>query len=70
MLSISNPKLLLDGILLDKVKNTAKQSQINELQNMKGLVEDKNESNGNAKQITIESLLKDDLNKYKADNFY
>lgn len=45
LLSISNPTLLLDGILVDKIQNKAKQSQINDIQNMSGLVEDKNEQN-------------------------
>lgn len=70
ILSVNNPKLLLDGVLIDLIQKNAKQSQINELQNMKGLVEDKNESNGVEKTITIEDLLKKDIAKYKAENFY
>lgn len=70
ILAIPNPKLLIDGLLVDKIQANAKQSQINEQNNMKGLVEDKNETGGVDKTITIESLLKDDLAKYKADNFF
>lgn len=70
ILAIPNPKLLIDGLLVDKIQASAKQSQINEQNNMKGLVEDKNETGGVDKTITIESLLKDDLAKYKADNFF
>lgn len=69
ILDIPNPKLLIDGLLVDKIQARAKQNQINEQNNMKGLVEDKNEDGGVDKTITIESLLKDDLAKYKADNF-
>ena len=70
ILDIPNPKLLIDGLLVDKIQANAKQSQIDEQNNMKGLVEDKNETGGVDKTVTIESLLKDDLAKYKADNFF
>ena len=70
ILAVPNPKLLLDGLLVDKVQASAKQSQIQEQNNMKGLVEDKNETGGIDTTITIDSLLKDDLAKYKADNFF
>jgi predicted RNase H-like nuclease (RuvC/YqgF family) len=70
ILSVPNPKLLLDGLLVDRIQAHAKQSQIQEQNNMKGLVEDKNEDGGVDKTITIDSLLKDDLAKYKADNFF
>lgn len=69
LLSISNPKTYLDGVLVDKIQDKAKQSQINDIKNMKSLVEDKNEQGSAPDGITIDSLLKDDLAKYKADNF-
>lgn len=70
VLNISNPKLLLDGILVDKIKNNAKQNQIEDLQKIKSLAEDKNEDGGEVATVTIESLLKDDLAKYKKDNYF
>ena len=69
ILTISNPKLILDGVLKDKIESNAKQSQINDLQNMKDLVEDKNETAGNVTTVTIDSLLKDDLAEYKKNNY-
>lgn len=69
LLQINNPMILLNGVLSDKIQEKAKQSQITEIQNMKGLVEDKNEQNTQGSKVTIESLLKSDLAKYKADNF-
>ena len=69
LLSISNPKTYLDGVLVDKIQDKAKQSQIDDIKNMKSLVEDKNEQGSAPDGITIDSLLKDDLAKYKADNF-
>ena len=69
ILSISNPNLLLKGVLSDKIQEKAKQSQINEIQNMRGLVEDKNETTTQSNPVTIESLLKADLAQYKAENF-
>lgn len=70
ILNINNPKLLLDGVLVDKIKNNAEQNQIKDLQNLKNLAEDKNETGGAVATVTIESLLKDDLAKYKKDNFF
>lgn len=70
ILSISNPNLLIKGVLSDKIQEVAKQSQINEIQNMKGLVEDKNEGNTQVNTVTIESLLKSDLAEYKKNNYF
>lgn len=70
ILSISNPNLLIKGVLSDKIQEVAKQSQINEIQNMKGLVEDKNEGNAQVNTVTIESLLKSDLAEYKKNNYF
>ena len=70
ILAIHNPKLLIDGLLVDKIQENAKQSQINTMKNLQDFSEGKNEDGGNAKGITIDSLLKDDLAKYKADNFF
>lgn len=70
ILASSNHKLLINGVLVDEIKNSAKQNQIENLQNIKSLAEDKNEQGGVDNTVTIESLLKDDLAKYKKDNFY
>ena len=70
ILSISNPNLLIKGVLSDKIQEVAKQNQISEIQNMKGLVEDKNETNTQGDKVTIESLLKSDLADYKKNNYF
>lgn len=70
VLSVDNPKILLDGLLVDEIRNNAKQSQINDLQNLKNLAEDKNETDGQVNKVTIDSLLKEDMARYKKENFY
>lgn len=70
ILSSNNHKLLINGVLVDEIKNSAKQNQIENLQNLKSLAEDKNEQGGSVTTVTIDSLLKDDLAKYKKDNFF
>lgn len=70
VLNVSNPKLLIDGLLIDKIQDSAKQSQIKDLQNLQGLTEDKNEQAPVANTVTIESLLKEDLAKYKRENYF
>lgn len=70
VLSVDNPKILLDGLLVDEIRNNAKQSQIKDLQNLKGLAEDKNETDGQVNKVTIDSLLKEDMARYKKENFY
>lgn len=70
ILSVDNPKILLDGLLIDEIKNNAKQAQINDLQNLKNLAEDKNETDGQVNKVTIDSLLKEDMARYKKENFY
>lgn len=70
ILSVPNPKLLIDGILTDKIRESAIQSQISEQERVNKLSESKNENHGSInKTITIESLLKEDMKQYKADNF-
>lgn len=70
VLNVDNPKILLDGLLIDEIKNNAKQAQIKDLQNLKNLAEDKNETDGQVNKVTIDSLLKDDMARYKKENFY
>ena len=70
VLSVDNPKILLDGLLVDEIRNNAKQSQIKDLQNLKNLAEDKNETDGQVNKVTIDSLLKEDMARYKKENFY
>lgn len=70
ILSISNPNLLIKGVLSDKIQEVAKQNQISEIQNMKGLVEDKNETAAQGTKVTIESLLESDLAEYKKNNYF
>lgn len=70
VLNVDNPKILLNGLLIDEIKNNAKQAQINDLQNLKGLAEDKNETNGQVNKLTVDDLLKEDMARYKKENFY
>ena len=70
ILSSSNHKLLINGVLVDKIKDSAKQNQIENLQNLKNLAEDKNEQGGSVSTVTIDSLLRDDLADYKKNNFF
>lgn len=70
ILSSNNHKLLINGVLVDEIKNSAKQTQIENLQNLKDLAEDKNEQGGTVSTVTIDSLLKDDLADYKKNNFF
>ena len=70
VLSVDNPKILLDGLLIDEIKNNAKQAQINDLQNLKNLAEDKNETNGQVNKLTVDDLLKDEMARYKKENYF
>ena len=69
ILNVNNPRIILDGVLVDEIKNNAKQSQIKDLQNLNSLAEGDNEKSGGEVKITIDSLLKDDLAEYKRNNF-
>lgn len=70
VLNVDNPKILLDGLLIDEIKNNAKQAQINDLQNLKGLAEDKNETNAQVNKLTVDDLLKDEIARYKKENYF
>lgn len=70
VLNVDNPKILLDGLLIDEIKNNAKQAQINDLQNLKNLAEDKNEINGQVNKLTVDDLLKDEMARYKKENYF
>lgn len=70
VLNVDNPKILLDGLLIDEIRNNAKQTQIQDLQNLKSLAEDKNETTTTVDKVTIDSLLKEDIARYKKENFY
>lgn len=70
VLNVDNPKILIDGLLIDEIRNSTKQTQIENLQNLKSLAEDKNETATTVDKITIDSLLKEDIARYKKENFY
>ena len=70
ILNLEAPRVLIDGVMKEEIKNSGKQSQIKDLQNLEGLAEDKNEQVNSIKTITIDSLLKEDLANYKKDNFF
>lgn len=69
ILSSNSHELLVNGVLVDEIKASAKQTQIEDLQNLKNLAEDKNENGGTVKTVTIDDLLASDMAKYKKDNF-
>ena len=70
IINIPNPRIVIDGVLIDTIKDNAKQSQIENMERTKKFSESKNENGGTSKStITIDSILKEEMKKLKADNF-
>lgn len=70
IINIPNPRVVIDGVLIDTIKDNAKQSQIENMERTKKFSESKNENGGTGKStITIDSILKEEMKKLKADNF-
>ena len=70
LLSIPNPEILIKGVLSDKIAEFSKQKQIDKLETLDNLSDDKHNSVESSSEISLDDIIAKEMKQYKADNFY
>lgn len=70
LLSIPNPEILIKGILSDKIAEVSRQKQIDKLETLDNLSDDKHNGSETSGDITLDDIIAKEMKQYKADNFY
>ncbi len=70
ILTIPNPEILIKGILSDKIAEFSKQKQIDKLETLDNLSDDKHESSETDSSESLDDIIAKEMKQYKADNFY
>ena len=70
LLSIPNPEILIKGILSDKIAEISKQKQIDKLETLDNLSDDKHNGLESSDSVSLDDIIANEMKQYKADNFY
>lgn len=70
LLTIPNPEILIKGVLSDKIAELSKQKQIDKLETLDNLSDDKHNGSETSGDITLDDIIAKEMKQYKADNFY
>lgn len=70
LLTIPNPEILIKGVLSDKIAEFSKQKQINKLETLDNLSDDKHNGVESDDSVTLDDIIAKEMKQYKADNFY
>ena len=70
LLAIPNPEILIKGVLSDKIAEFSKQKQIDKLEKLDNLSDDKHNGVGTSDSLTLDDIIAKEMKQYKADNFY
>lgn len=70
LLTIPSPEILIKGVLSDKIAEFSKQKQIDKLETLDNLSDDKHNGSETSSDITLDDIIAKEMKQYKADNFY
>lgn len=70
LLEIPNPEILIKGILSDKIAEMSKQTQIDKMEKLDSLSDDKHTGSASNDSFSLDELIAKEMKQYKADNFY
>lgn len=70
LLSIPNPEILIKGILSDKIAEVSRQKQIDKLEKLDNLSDDKHNGMETTESLSLDDIIAKEMKQYKADNFY
>lgn len=70
LLTIPNPEILIKGILSDKIAELSKQKQIDKLEALDNLSDDKHNGVESDDSLSLDDIIAKEMKQYKADNFY
>ncbi len=70
LLTIPNPEILIKGVLSDKIVEFSKQKQIDKLEKLDNLSDDKHNGIVPDGNVSLDDIIAKEIKQYKADNFY
>ena len=70
LLTIPNPEILIKGILSDKIAEFSKQKQIDKLEKLDNLSDDKHNGDVPDGNVSLDDIIAKEMKQYKSDNFY
>ena len=70
LLSLSNPEVVIKGVLADKIAESSKQNQIKKLENLDNLADVKHNGNTSTGSFSLDDIIREEMKAYKAENFY
>lgn len=70
LLAIPNPEILIKGILSDKIAEFSKQKQIDKLETLDNLSDEKHNGTTPDGSVSLDDIIAREMKQYKADNFY
>lgn len=70
LLAIPNPEILIKGVLSDKIAEFSKQKQIDKLEKLDNLSDDKHNGDVPDGNVSLDDIIAKEIKQYKADNFY
>lgn len=70
ILSLPNPEILIKGVLSDKIAEISKQKQIEKMEDLDNLSDERHDGNSTTKTMSLDDLIEQDMKEYKANNFY
>ena len=70
LLEIPNPEILIKGILSDKIAEFSKQKQIDKLEKLDSLSDDKHNGGVADTAISLDDIIAKEMKQYKADNYF
>ena len=70
LLEIPNPEILIKGVLSDKIAEFSKQKQIDKLETLDSLSDDKHNGGSSNEIVSLDDIIAKEMKQYKADNFY
>ena len=69
-MSIPNPEILIKGILSDKIAEFSRQKQIDKLETLDNLSDEKHNGVESSDTVTLDDIIAKEMKQYKADNFF
>ena len=70
VLEIPNPEILIKGVLSDKIAEFSKQKQIDKLETLDSLSDNKHNGGSSNESVSLDDIIAREMKQYKADNFY
>ena len=69
ILSLPNPEVLVRGIMADKIVESSKQKQIEKMENLNSLADEKHDNTISDSKLTLDDIIKNEMKEYKKANF-